>query len=211
MTPYDPQRHHRRSIRLKGYDYAQAGAYFLTVCTKDRACLFGDIVDGLMVLNVAGRVVDECWKAIPSHFSYVELDAFVVMPNHIHGVLRIDAVGAKNVSPLPSRRLGTSNTIGSVIRGFKIWVTKWMRANADIHDVWQRNYYEHVIRDKSSLNRIREYIANYPASWADDAENPRYVGSANGGHSKGAGAKGRFLIHVGAKNISPLPAPTNGK
>lgn len=189
MTPYDPHHHHRRSIRLKGYDYAQAGAYFLTVCTKDRACLFGDIVDGLMVLNVARRVVDECWKAIPSHFPRVELDAFVVMPNHIHGVLRIgDTVGAKHLSPLRSRRLGTSNTIGSVVRGFKIGVTKWMRANADIHDIWQRNYYEHVIRDESSLNRIREYIANNPASWADDAENPHHVGLTNVDHSKDAGA-----------------------
>lgn len=189
MTPYDPQHHHRRSIRLKGYDYAQAGAYFLTLCTKDRACLFGDIVDDLMLLNVAGMVVDECWKAIPSHFPHVALDAFVVMPNHIHGVLRIgDTVGAKDISPLPSRCLGTANTIGSVIRGFKIGVTKWMRANSDIHDIWQRNYYEHVIRDESSLNRIREYIADNPASWADDAENPHHVGSANVDHSKAAGA-----------------------
>lgn len=188
MTPYDPQYHHRRSIRLKGYDYTQAGAYFLTLCTKDRTCLFGDIVDGLMVLNVAGRVVDEYWKAIPSHFPQVELDTFVVMPNHIHGVLRIRAVGAKHLSPPRSRRLGTSNTIGSVVRGVKIGVTKWMRVNTDIHDVWQRNYYEHVIRDESSLNRIREYIADNPASWADDAENPHQVGSADVDHSKDAGA-----------------------
>lgn len=184
MTPYDPQHHHRRSIRLKGYDYAQAGAYFLTLCTKDRACLFGDIVDGLMVLNVAGRVVDECWKAIPSHFPHVGLDTFVIMPNHIHGVLRI--VGAKHLSPLPSRRLGTANTIGSVIRGFKIGVTKWMRANTDIHHVWQRNYYEHVIRDETSVNRIREYIADNPASWADDPENPHRIGSADVDHSTDA-------------------------
>ncbi len=178
--PYDPRRHHRRSIRLKGYDYARAGAYFVTLCTKDRACLFGDIVDGLMVLNEAGRVVEECWNDIPAHFHQIILDAFVVMPNHIHGILRIvDAVGAKDVSPLPSRRPGTSNTIGSVIRGFKIGVTKWMRANTDIQELWQRNYYEHVIRDESSLRRIREYIAKNPASWADDEENPNHVRAVN--------------------------------
>lgn len=180
MTPYDPQRHHRRSIRLNGYDYSRAGAYFVTVCTKGRACLFGDIVHGLMVLNEAGRVVDECWKDIPSHFPQVELDEFVVMPNHIHGIVRImDAVGAKHLSPLPSRRPGTSHTLGSVIRGFKIGVTKWMRANTDVHDVWQRNYHEHIIRDEASLNRIREYMANNPASWADDAENPDHVRPAD--------------------------------
>lgn len=96
MIPYDPRRHHRRSIRLKGYDYAGAGAYFVTLCTKDRACLFRDIVDGLMVLNEAGRVVEECWKDIPAHFHQIIVDAFVVMPNHIHGILRIvDAVGGE--------------------------------------------------------------------------------------------------------------------
>lgn len=133
-----------------------------------------------MVLNEAGRVVDECWKDIPSHFPQVELDEFVVMPNHIHGIVRImDAVGAKHLSPLPSRRPGTSHTLGSVIRGFKIGVTKWMRANTDVHDVWQRNYHEHIIRDEASLNRIREYMANNPASWADDAENPDHVRPAD--------------------------------
>jgi hypothetical protein len=92
--------------------------------------------------------------------------------------------GAKDVSPLRARRPGTSNTIGSVIRGFKIGVTKWVRANTEIHDLWQRNYYEHVIRDESSLSRIREYIVHNPASWADDVENPNHVGAANEDYSR---------------------------
>jgi REP element-mobilizing transposase RayT len=166
----NPGKHHRRSIRLKGYDYSRAGMYFLTVCTQDRACLFGDVVDGEMQLNEAGRVAEQCWRGIPFHFPDTVLDAFVIMPNHVHGIV---AVGAKNFSPLRSPlRAGTSRTIGSVIRGFKIGVTKWMRQNGLIHEVWQRNYYEHIIRNDESLNRIRQYILDNPARWAMDRENP---------------------------------------
>ena len=150
-----------------------------------------------MRLNDAGRVAEECWKAIPDHFPHVELDAFVIMPNHVHGINWIvdDAfVGAKNVSPEPNTGAkglspicgmpraapasGTtafrspSKTVGSVVRGFKIGVTKWIRANTSIHDVWQRNYYEHIVRDDDDLNRIRSYIADNPARWDEDSENP---------------------------------------
>ena len=94
---FDPEKHHRRSIRLKGYDYAQAGAYFVTICTQHRACLFGEVVNGQMQLNDAGRFVEQCWLDIPHHFPHVELEAFVVMPNHVHGIIVItDPVGAKN-------------------------------------------------------------------------------------------------------------------
>jgi len=169
---YDPQKHHRHSIRLKGYDYSQAGAYFVTICTQNRECLFGDITDAGMVLNEGGKVVERCWHDIPSHFPQVELDAFVVMPNHVHGILVIvDTVGAKNVSPLPTLP-GTSKTVGSVVRGFKIGVTKWFRNNTNVRDVWQRNYYEHIIRNEQSLNRIRQYILDNPARWAFDCANP---------------------------------------
>jgi len=135
---YDPNRHHRRSIRLSGYDYSQAGAYFITICTQDRACLFGDVVDGEMRLNDAGRVAQQCWRQIPAHFPNVELDEFVVMPNHVHGILVITDVGAKNFSPLHLTEQiphGTSRTIGSIIRGFKIGVIKWFRKNTDIDTV----------------------------------------------------------------------------
>jgi REP element-mobilizing transposase RayT len=199
---YDPQRHHRRSIRLQGYDYTQPGAYFVTLVTYNRACLFGDIVDGEMRLNDAGRIAEQCWLDIPSHFLDVELDAFVIMPNHVHGILRIvgetvtvgaqnvssaGAVGAKNFSPLPpspppsqlpsppnadSFPHGTSRTIGSVVRGFKIGVTKWFRQNTAIYTVWQRNYYEHIIRSDRELEHIRAYIESNPQHWAADVENP---------------------------------------
>lgn len=99
---HSPQRNHR-SIRLKGYDYSRRGAYFVTICVHKRACLFGEIVDGEMVLNDAGSVAAKCWHAIPDHFPHVILDTFVVMPNHVHGILFIinASVGAKNFSPLP--------------------------------------------------------------------------------------------------------------
>ena len=172
---YDPERHHRRSIRLKGYDYSREGAYFVTICTQYRLCLFGEVVDGEMRLNDAGRIAEQCWLAIPNHFPHVALDAFVIMPNHIHGVLWIVGdVGAKNFSPLPPR--GTSKTIGSVIRGFKIGVTKWFRENTDIYTVWQRNYYEHIIRTEDALHRIRRYIATNPLRWHLDRENPQRLG-----------------------------------
>ena len=172
---FGPDKHHRRSIRLPGYDYSRAGAYFVTICVQDRACLFGDIADGVMRLNDAGRVVERCWHEIPIHFPHVELDEFVIMPNHVHGIIVIveNHVAAKNFSPLPERRpAGTSGTIGSIIRGFKIGVTKWFRENTVVQTVWQRNYYEHIIRNDESLNRIREYIANNPREWEIDQENP---------------------------------------
>jgi len=106
----------------------------------------------------------------------VELDAWVIMPIHVHGIITI--VGAKNFSPLPptGRPMGTSKTIGSIIRGFKIGVTKWMRQNNVIHDVWQRNYYEHIVRNKKELNQIREYIQHNPLQWHLDRENPLRTG-----------------------------------
>lgn len=186
MMSYDPDRHHRRSIRLKGYDYAQSGAYFVTIVTQGRACLFGRVVNGQMQLNDAGSMAEACWLAIPEHFPFVELDAFAIMPNHIHGIIVITAVGANNHSPppphspLPPQSPQTfrspSQTVGSIIRGFKIGVTKWFRANTDVYVVWQRNYYEHIIRDEPALQRIRHYIAANPAHWTDDSENPDALG-----------------------------------
>jgi REP element-mobilizing transposase RayT len=172
---YDPAIHHRLSARLRGYDYSRAGMYFVTICAQNRECLFGEIIDGEMWLNDAGKMVQICWNAISDHFPHVELDAFVVMPNHVHGILSIVRainVGAKNFSPLQRQSSqqphGTSKTIGSVVRGFKIGVTKWMRQNTPVRNIWQRNYWEHIIRDEPELNRIREYIRNNPAQWESD-------------------------------------------
>lgn len=164
------KRHHRRSIRLKGYDYTRAGLYFITICCADRRSLFGRVENGVMILNEAGIIADACWMEIPAHFPLAILHEYVIMPNHVHGIIELQtdpAVGANNYSPLlrgESQPIcGTSRTIGSIVRGFKIGVTKWFRQNTDIETVWHRNYYEHVIRNEQSYNNISNYILNNPA------------------------------------------------
>jgi REP element-mobilizing transposase RayT len=196
---YDPKKHHRRSIRLKGYDYSQAGAYFVTICTQDRACLFGEVVDGEMRLNDVGRMVVAEWERLPERFPDVALDAFVVMPNHIHGIIVIthpDRVGAGLVPAQegdhegrpydtdPDRTTGTgattrvAPTVGDVVSAFKSSVTvEYARGVKTFgwlpfrRRLWQRNYYEHIIRSEDSLNRIRQYIVENPARWVFDREN----------------------------------------
>jgi putative transposase len=183
MVKYDPDKHHRRSIRLKDYDYAQAGAYFVTVCTHNRECLFGEIIDAEMRLSEYGQIVVASWQDIPRHFDCVELDAFVVMPNHLHGNLTIiDDVGAKhfsaelppkNASPLQPH--GTqSNSLGAILQNFKSVSTRKINQARDTQGapVWQRNYHEHIVRNEREWNAIREYVANNPANWLKDSENP---------------------------------------
>jgi len=161
----------RRSIRLKGYDYSKAGAYFVTICTQNKECLLGEIVDGKMILNDVGEFAKKCWNDIPLHFPHVKLDIYCIMPNHIHGIINISdsAGGAKNLSPLlqpdKNKPIGTSKTIGSIVRGFKIGVTKWIRNQLPGKKLWQRNYYEHIIRNENDFNRIYEYIENNPLKW----------------------------------------------
>ncbi|HEX7408517.1 MAG TPA: transposase [Candidatus Binatia bacterium] len=186
--------HRRRSIRLPGYDYARPGAYFVTVCTGDRVCLFGTVVDGEIRLNETGQMVRAEWMRSVEIRREISLDEFVVMPNHLHGIIFIHAgqgtgatdvvaasVGATGRSPVQAavRRWTTRSgpprrSLGSFVAGFKSAAT--MRINAlrglPGMPVWQRNYYEHVIRDESELQRIREYIRQNPLQWAIDRENP---------------------------------------
>ena len=178
MTRYNPNIHNRRSIRLKGYDYSQAGLYFITICCQNRAHLFGEVVNKKMILNDAGKIANQCWLDIPKHFPNVILHNHIIMPNHVHGIIEIAVgsvgVGAKNFSPLPqptassNRPRGTSRTIGSMVRGFKIGVTKWMRQNTDVYNVWQRNYWESIIWDEPTYIRISDYIRDNPAKWKED-------------------------------------------
>lgn len=171
MTKYNPDIHHRRSIRLKNYDYSQAGLYFITICTQNHLC-FGKIKNGEMVLNEYGRIAEKCLLAIPDHYPHAKLHQFVVMPNHIHCIINIGANNYSPLPPIPSPPVqpihGTSKTIGSIVRGFKIGVTKWFRENTDIHTVWQRNYYEHIIRDENSCLKISKYIKTNPMKWQED-------------------------------------------
>ena len=179
-------RRDRRSIRLRGYDYSRAGAYFLTICVQNRECLFGEVVNGAMVSNGYGRVVQDEWHRTAQMRPNVNLDAFVVMPNHIHGILVITTKndgdgtprrGTTRRAPTPTvERFGkpTSNTVPTIVRGFKAAVTTRINRLRDTHGarVWQRNYYEHVIRDDEALRRIRQYIADNPARWPGDEDNP---------------------------------------
>ncbi len=181
---YDPERHHRRSIRLRGYDYTRPGAYFVTICTRKRVCLFGDVVDGEMRLNALGDVVRDEWFRTAELRPYVRLDEreFVVMPNHIHGIIWIvgdDTVGDDTVGAqrrcAPTRKPNvTPGSLGAIVRSFKSAVTKRINAlrGTPGAPLWQRNYYEHIIRNEEALQRIREYIANNPLRWGQDLENP---------------------------------------
>ena len=169
---FDPDKHHRRSIRLQGYDYSQAGAYFVTVVAHQRECLFGDVVGGGVVLNEFGRVVANTWEWLENQYSYVALETWVVMPNHFHGILLIqdDGRGGSRTAPTPMKR----KPLGRLIGAFKTVSTKQINLLRDTPGIpiWQRNYYEHVIRNDDDLNRIHRYIESNPSMWADDDENP---------------------------------------
>lgn len=162
----------RKSIRLKEYNYSGAGFYFVTICTDDKKHLFGKIVDNEMHLNAAGEAAQKCWLEIPEHYPNVKSDVSVVMPNHIHGILIIEEstnARAQNIVPLRNQfQKIASGSVGAVVRGYKIGVTKWLRQNTSVQEVWQKNFYEHIIREEESLLQIQEYILNNPASWKKD-------------------------------------------
>ncbi|MDO8750717.1 MAG: transposase [Dehalococcoidia bacterium] len=169
--------HHRRSIRLPKYDYSLPGAYFITICTFQRLPLFGEIANGEMRLTPHGHAAQDCWRSLADHFSIVTLDAFVVMPNHVHGVLLLTSVGAQHAAPLPqqpSKPHVAPHSLGAFVRGFKSAVTREVNALRQFPGVpvWQRNYYEHIIRDDDELNRIRQYIIDNPSKWNEDENNP---------------------------------------
>ncbi len=169
--------HHRRSIRLKGYDYSQPGGYFVTICTQNHECVLGEIVDGQVRLSPAGEIASQCWLEIPKHFSNVELNVSVMMPNHVHGIIIIhQTVGVQQVEPLRNEfQHMVPQSIGSIIRQYKSSVTRLCREQK-YHDFrWQRNYYEHIIRNEADLNRIRKYIDENPWQWHYDEENPKNI------------------------------------
>ena len=176
------RRRRRRSIRLQDYDYSQAGAYYITVCTRNRECLFGNVVNGQMQLYDAGLIVQSVWDRLAQFYNGIELDGFIVMPNHVHGVIVIRAaVGAIHESPLPSTTSASARItdrrrmlLSKIVGRFKMVTSKEinLRRGTPGRPVWQRNYYEHIIRDEASLNGIRQYIADNPAQWEFDRENP---------------------------------------
>ena len=189
MNKYNPNIHHRRSIRLKGYDYAQAGLYFITICCQDRVCRFGNVVNGEMVLNEFGTVAYNEWGKLPERFPNFELDAFQIMPNHMHGIILLnDAPVGAGFTPAPNDvnaqndvqrnddiRAGASPapTVSDIVGAYKSLVANgcldiYKSKNETMGKLWQRNYYEHIIRNEQSYQTISEYIINNPAKWADD-------------------------------------------
>ena len=194
---FDPDKHHRRSIRVPGYDYSQPGAYFITIVTYQQECLFGKVIDGEMRLNDIGKIVQWEWERLGHRFPFLELGAHIVMPNHTHGILNfIDSVRAtradqtglylnnappqtgtsddNNGSPLP--RGPKPSSLGTIIGQFKSRVTKRLWKNPDLTGtpVWQRNYYEHIIRNEPEWNNIHLYIESNPLNWATDDEHPSH-------------------------------------
>ncbi|HEY9635304.1 MAG TPA: transposase [Coleofasciculaceae cyanobacterium] len=188
--PYDPTENHRRSIRLKGYDYSNSGAYFVTICVQNRTCLFGEITKGLMQLNDAGQMVEKAWLQLPQRFPLIVTDEFVVMPNHFHGIIIItDTVGAPFVGALAmddsvgmGDRAGTKPAptrenlvLGDIVGAFKsitthqytigVYQQNWVPF---FKRLWQRNYYENIVRHETALQTFRQYIRNNPRSWESD-------------------------------------------
>ena len=161
----------RRSIRLPEYDYSQDGAYFITLCSFNRQLIFGNIVSGEIHLSKIGEIVKKYLEEIPDHFKDVFVDKYAIMPNHIHFIHLI--VGVQNFEPLRHQyQKIIPRSIGSIIRSFKSSVTRWCRKNDLENFKWQRNYFEHTIRNEEDFIRIREYIMNNPLQWELDEENP---------------------------------------
>ena len=175
---YNPNKHHRRSIRLKGYDYTSDGAYFVTICVDKGQCVLGDIKDGVVQLTRFGEITWESWLWLETEYPYVQLDESIVMPNHLHGIIII----GKGLGTGGSRSTGGSRTaptvkrkpLGRLIGAFKTVSTKEINNIRGVDGVrfWQRNYHEHIIRNERALNVIRAYIRNNPLNWELDKLHP---------------------------------------
>jgi REP element-mobilizing transposase RayT len=185
--------HNRKKIRLKHYDYTQNGAYFVTICTENRQCLFGDVIDGKMALNDVGKMVENIWTHLPGYFSNIDMDTFAMMPNHFHGIIHIlrrdglprpsngppcpsDNPKSRPSKPTPTEKM----TLSDYMHRFKSFTTHSYRKQFSDQVLWQNGYYEHIIRNETNLMRIQEYILNNPAAWDDDDENPHRKKSTDG-------------------------------
>ena len=183
--PSDPHEPHRRTIRLQDYDYSQPGSYFVTICTQGRKWLFGNVIDGEMHLNTVGTIAQSIWLTLPNRFPHIELDQYVIMPNHLHGIITI--VGAQLIAPAggsggakadsigrphPAASTGAINcapTLGKMIRAYKAVATSQIRSTVKADFQWQRDYYEHIVRKDGDLDHIRQYIVDNPARWTEDS------------------------------------------
>jgi putative transposase len=165
----------RNSLRLSGYDYRQQGVYFVTLCTQEKLCLFGQIIDSTMRLNQYGKIAESVWQEIPLHYPDINNGIFIVMPNHVHGIINIlksgrAGFGKRWGKPAPTRPFALSE----IVRAFKTYSSRkinQLRDTPGLH-IWQRGYYEHIIQSEKVYHQIGEYILFNPAKWESDRENP---------------------------------------
>ena len=174
--PFDPNIHHRRTIRLKEYDYSQNGLYYVTICTKDRDCLFGEIADGKMNVNVYGEILESVWNGLPLHYPNVVLHEHIVMPDHFHAIIQIDndrnvGVGFKP-APTNAEHQPTKHGLSEIVRALKTFSSRKINELRQTQgvSVWQRNYYEHIIRDGIEYVQIANYIMENPLRWEENNE-----------------------------------------
>ena len=171
---FDSNTHNRQSLRWPGCDYSQKGAYVVTICTQKRRCLFGSVEDEKTILNGLGETVFSVWLELANRFPGIILDKLVVMPNHVHGILFLS--GAASSAPTENNdKKDRSYTLGEVIRAFKSISAIQVNRQLGVKDqpLWQRNYYDHVIRDQDDLNRVRQYVLDNPINWEQDKNNPK--------------------------------------
>jgi putative transposase len=178
----DPQKHHRHSLRLPGYDYNRAGVYFVTIVTWQRETFLGEIIDKKMHVNLIGLMIQNEWQRLTRRYAGLVTDDFVVMPNHIHGIIVFTGDAPQN-EIMDSSMVGPGS-LAAVIRGFKSSTALRFNRTRSANGVslWQRNYYEHIVRDEIDLVRIRQYIQDNPIHWPDDEENWTRVKPDQGDH-----------------------------
>ena len=182
------RKRNRRSIRLRGHDYSLAGHYYVTVCVKNRQSILGDVCHDKMILNATGEKVQFTWLDLPRHNKNIELDEFIVMPNHLHGIIIIVGAGSKPAQKHGHISIGnhvgaglepapTDHGLSEIVRQFKTFSTKRINQinNTSGTPIWQRNYYDRIIRNDASLRGVRQYIQDNPVNWEDDVENMNRV------------------------------------
>ena len=186
---FNPNIHHRRSMRLKGYDYSQEGLYFITICVQNRNCWFGNIENGDMELNEIGIIANKYWMEIPNHYPQVKLHEHIIMPNHLHGIIEIVGIcHGKSLHDDAGNTVGTchgmslsqpksherhfakpiSGSVSTIINQYKSSVKRWCNKNNYEYFQWQSRFNDHIIRNEQSLETISNYILNNPTKWVDD-------------------------------------------
>lgn len=176
MMKYNPairkNIYRRKSIRLKGWDYSKEGLYFITICTKNKECLFGSVQNGTMELNEIGWIADQYWKEIPKHYHHVKLHEFILMPNHLHGIIQIvSQYNADDDYNAPqTRKFGNPipGSISTIINQYKSSVKRWCNQNGYENFKWQSRFHDHIIGSTEEFNRIERYIRNNPMNWHND-------------------------------------------